>query len=74
VDGSCKELNKSERWGHQMLDRKAEEDPTLFIFLRPVFCLFLPHLVSSFPGASWRHLPGYFSRRRESQIDPAQGR
>lgn len=42
VDGSLQKPNKSERWEHQMLDGKAEEDPTLFIFPRPMFSLFLP--------------------------------
>lgn len=48
--------------------RKAEEDPTLFIFPRPVFYPFLPPAGFLLPEASWWHLPEYFSRRGKARL------
>lgn len=53
--------------------RKAEEDPTLFIFPSPVFYPFLPPTGFLLPEASWRHLPEYFSRRGKSQTTQLRG-
>lgn len=53
---------------------KQRKDRTPSIVPRPVFGLF--PLPSGFllPGASWRHLPGWVSRREEGQTGPAQRR
>lgn len=51
-------------------EKKKRSDCSLFLGLCHVFsshpsCFLLP-------GASWRHLPGYFSRRKQSQANPPQ--
>lgn len=54
--------------------RGAEKDQTLFLFPGPLSYLF--PLPSGFllPGSSWQHFLGRFSRREESQTDPAPWR
>ena len=64
--------NEGESWGHGTSDRKGGKDRTVFVLPRATLNLFPLPSCFLLPGASWRHLPGYFSRREEGQTIPTQ--